>query len=222
MRKLAPDYEKVVAQKDELYGKLENGGVAFDSGHYDNFVSDLTTKLKKFRPKRAPMSHDLLESMDDYKGRPASFSEVEGILSDAKAILREQSATNADKAAAHIIIDKATNFFDQAALTTNGTIHPDQVAGLAKQAREMARRKILADQVLDMQDAAEGYVSGVESGIKNKFGSFLKSNKRHGLTEPERKAFAATTRREGVNNLTSSWGGRLAGLASPLTMAGAG
>lgn len=224
MRKLAPDYEKVVAEKDALYGRLENGGVAFDSGHYDNFVSDLTGKLKKFRPKRAPMSHDLLESMDDYKGRPASFSEVEGILSDAKAILREQSASNADKAAAHIIVDNATKFFDQAALTTNGTIRPNQVAGLAKQAREMARRKILADQVLDMQGAAEGggYVSGVESGLKNKFASFLKSNKRKGLTDSEKKAFAATSTREGVNNLTSSLGGRLGLLANPLAMAGAG
>lgn len=225
MQAAAPTEEAVKAEKNALYSALDNAEVKFDASAYEQMLQDTSTALKNFRATKAPMTADTVQYMAEFRGKSPSFRDVEDILQEAKGILREPNATQADKAAARVVVDNISNFFDNAALSTNGSIPAGEVAAMAKQARELARRTILAREIGNMEDVADGYLGGEESALRNKFGSYLRSNKRKGLTDTERAAFKKVVRREGLLNLANIAGSRLgqtvqlgAGLAAvPLT-----
>lgn len=209
MREAAPTFEKVAAEKNALYGALNNAGIKFDANSFDGMMISLASKLKLFRATRAPLSTDAVDNMSNFMGKSPTFQEVEDMLVEAKGILREPNASNADKAAAHILVDELSSFFEKSPLMSNGSIAPGDVAAMAKQARELARRHIIAGQVNKMIDKSEWYLSGSESGLRNQFSSFGKKQGKTGLTEAEKKAAKRVTNREGGLSVLNQAGTKL-------------
>lgn len=221
MREMAPDMNAVKAQKNALYGALDNAGVKFDANAYDQMLAETSAALKNFRATKAPMTADTVNYMAQYQGQSPTFRDVEDILQEAKGILREKSATDADKAAAGIVVDKLSKFFDGAPLITNGTVSPDEVSSIAKQARDLAKRHIMAKDVAKMQDRAEWYTSGGESGLRNQFASYGRRSGK-GMSAMEKNAAQAVLNREGVYSLLNQAGSKLGMLALGSTAAAAG
>lgn len=222
MLKNAPSIEQVRRRTDALYAQLDAGGVKYDANAYSQMLHDLSGKLTTYRATKAPMTADTVKYLSEFHGKSPSFRDLEDMRQEATSILRERNASDTDKKAARIVIDALTGFGKNSPLITNGTIAPDRVAKMAEKARELARRNILAKQIGEMKGKAQHYVSGDESGLRNQFGSYLRSNKRKGLTEMEKQAFDKVVRREGVMNTLHSQGSRLTGrLAGPSLATGA-
>jgi len=212
MLKNAPSFDDVATHKNALYSALDNGGVKFDSYAYDQMLSDTSAALKNFRSTKAPMTADTVNYMMQFRGQSPTFRDVEDILQEAKGILRERNATDADKKAAGIVVDNLSRFFDTSAVATNGSIAAGDVSGMVKQARDLARRHIMAKDVLKMQDKAEWYPSGDESGLRNQFASYGKKSGKS-LTKMEREAAKSVVRREGLLSGLNQAGTKLGQIA---------
>lgn len=208
MREAAPSFEQVANKKNAIYSALDEGGIKFDADEYERMLSDTSAALKNFRATKAPMTADTVNYMAQFRGQSPTFRDVEDVLQEAKGILREKSATDADKAAASVLVDKLSKFFDDAPLITNGTIPAGEVAGMVKNARELSRRHILAKDVMKMKDKSEWYTSGDESGLRNQFAAYGKA-KGKGLTSAEKAAAQAVIRREGLLSTLNQTGTKL-------------
>jgi len=233
MRKNAPSYETVVAEKNTLYNALDNAGIQFDAKAYYNMVGRASHKLRTFTDKSAPLTRDALSTAQaKVKRGSQSFRDIEDLLSTAKGILREPNASNADKAAAHVLIDELDGFFNKAPLTSNGTIAAENVPVVAAKAREMARRSIVAREALEIERKSKWYTSGDESGVRNQAATYGKRNEKS-LTPMEAKELKKVARREGVHGLLNTGGSKLtqtmllgglgmSGVGIPALAAGAG
>lgn len=208
MRGAAPSLDQVVARKDALYNALDNAGIMFDANSYQQMLGRLSSKLKTFRATRAPMTVDAVQNMMTFNGKSPTFRDVEEMLIEAKGILREPGAHNADKAAANIMLNEVNSFFNGAPFITNGSVPARDVLTATREARELARRHILARGAAEMERKSKWYTSGDESGLRNQFAAY---GKREGksLTPLEEKAAKKVVRREGVHGLLGSGGSKL-------------
>lgn len=207
--KNAPSHEAVKRATNAMYDKLRSAGISYDPMGYQNMAISVMGKLKQggFRKAQAPLTADALEAVGDQlkRGSP-DFNDLESIRKTTSKILREKNATDTDKEAASILLDELDAFMGGGKLTTNGRITPQQAGPMMKEAREMARRNILAKQIEDMFVKAETYQSGYESGLRNQFSNYLRSNKAKGLTKEERQAFLEVAKGNVTNNLLGSFG----------------
>lgn len=222
MLRNADDQEAVKAQAGALYDKLDNAGVKYDADAYSDMLAGLSDKLKTYRATKAPMTADTINYLKEFHGKSPSFRDLEDMRQEATGILREVTATDTDKKAAGIVVSELSKFAEGSPLITNGSIPADEVAGMAKQARELARRNIIAKQISEMERKAGSYVSGDESGLRNQFASFMKSNRGKGLTPMEEEMFGKVVRREGLSNVLHSQGSRLIGNIGSTVAGGAG
>jgi hypothetical protein len=186
-----PSREAVASATDAKFQQLRDAGIAYDTNAFQNMATLLMSKLSHggFRAKQAPYSADAVEHIAENLSKPMDFNTFASIRENVSGILREKAATDKDKKAAGIILDALDDFADQSPLITNGSLPADQVAPLMKEARQLARRNILAKQVEDMFAKAETYQSGFESGLRNQFSNYLRSHKAKGLSKEERAAF---------------------------------
>jgi hypothetical protein len=209
MRADAPSHDEVIALKNAKYTALDNAGIKFDANTYGQMMQSIAGKLRTFDKELAPMTRGLAESrMMNFYGKSPSFRDVEDMLIISKRILREPSALQADKAAAHIVLDELSDFFEKAPVISNGSIPAGQIASMAKEARDLARRHILAREVGEIDRKSKWYLGGDESGIRNQFASF---GKRQGksLTPVEEKAAKKVVRREGVHGVLGTGGSKI-------------
>lgn len=190
----APSSASVSATTTALYDKLRKAGIKYDANAFHQMASDLGQKLKSFRAKQAPLSADVVEYIQEHVGKSPDFTDFDSIRQTAGNILREGTASDADKAAASIIMETLDDFAEKAPLMTSGKVNPQQVNPLMKEAREMARRNIIGRHVQEMMRKAEEYQSGFDSGLRNQFSNYLKSNKGKMLTPEEYKAFQAVSK----------------------------
>ena len=106
-------------------------------------------------------------------------------------------------------MDALDGFASAARLTTNGSIPPNEVNRMAKQARELAQRTIIARDIDLMISRSENFQSGQQSGIRNKFSSYLNSTKGQNLKKFDPVMYAAMQRASKgtvVTNLASHLG----------------
>jgi hypothetical protein len=204
----APTRAAVQAQTDAMYTKLRDAGITYDANAFQNMATGLLSKLTQsgFRKAQAPMTADALEAVAEQVGKSPDFNDFESIRKITGNILREPNATATDKKAAELLLDALDDFASKSPLATNGSVAPNKVAPLMKEAREMARRNIIAKQVEDMFSKAETYQSGYEAGLRNQFSNYLRSNKARGLSPQERKAFMEAAKGNWTNNLLGSFG----------------
>lgn len=205
--KNAPTQEIVKAEADSLYRNLRDSGVVYDSNTFDRTVGFIAQKLQGegFRKAQASKAFDLVDMLSEKIGQRVDFNDIESMQKTAKAILREVpgSVTQTDKAAASIVLDALDQFASRAPMITNGKIAPKDVAGLTKQARELARRNIIARDIEEMLSKAETYQSGNVSGLRNQFANYLRSKKGKSLTAEERGAFMEAAKGSVTGNLLS-------------------
>lgn len=204
----APTREAVQTATNAMYDKLRDAGVVYDADAFQQMGASVLSKLNQqgFRKAQAPMTADALEAVAEQIGKSPDFNTLESIRKTTSNIIREKNATDTDKAAASLLLDELDNFASRSPFATNGSVKPQDVQPLVKEAREMGRRNILAKQIEDMFAKAETYQSGFEAGLRNQFSSFLRSNKAKGLTREERAAFMEAAKGNFTNNLLGSFG----------------
>jgi uncharacterized protein YcfJ len=138
-----------------------------------------------------------------------SWTKVDGILKDAKQIMRS-SADETTKMRARIFVDNLEGLVKSDNFKSRGGMSKVQVKETIDTARENARRVILAREIETMKRRLPGYLSGDESAVRNQFGAYLKSPESATLTPAERAAFSKVVRREGplnvAHNMGSRWG----------------
>lgn len=229
--KNAPSHEAVKNQTSQMYRQLRDAGITYNGAAFDRYAQGIAQKLSKegFRKAQAPRTADIVDMMAEQGGKNLDYNDLESIRKAASSILREGPAVSqTDKAAASIIMDSLDDFAQRAPMTTNGNIAVHEVEVLKKQARELARRNIIARDIEDMATKSETYVSGQQSGLKNQFASYLRSKKGKGLTAQERQAFLIAAKGTTPQNLLNMLGRfgvdptRMGNIASMLPAAGAG
>lgn len=189
----APTREVVKEQADQLYDSLRNAGISYDADAFDRTATLLIRRLndKGFRKAQAPLSADALSMVAEKVGKGVDFNDMDSIHKTLGAIGRERNASEADKAAAALIIETLDDFSKRAPLATNGTIPASMVSRYQKQARELAQRNIIARDIERMAAEAMNYPSGFESGMAQKLKSYLNGPKGTALRKSNPEVYRA-------------------------------
>lgn len=205
----------VRAETNNLYQQLRSAGIKYDANGVNQAIGDVMQL--RIDPVLHPKANRLREIFGQYASRSPDFEDIDNIKKIATGLLR----SNLDDAEKHFIgeiLNRVTQVTDNGAFVTNGSLPAGQVKALVAKAKDYARRNIVGKQIDEMGRKAGYYVSGTESGLRNQFANYLKSQKGKGLSEAERKAFDAVTRREGPMNIAHMLGSRF----SMPTMGGGG
>lgn len=213
MQKAAPSEQAVKGQRNALYDALENAGVKYDANAYGQWAKSLAQRLAKegIDPTLHPRASAVLKRVMDGVGTSPDFAGLETLRKVAGGATRQNAMTDAaDIAMASKIVSEIDNFANGAPLISNGSIPAGEVAATARQARELARRSMIARDIREMDRRSQHYLGGAESGQRNQFASYLRSPKGKSLTPEETKAFSKVVRREGVENVLHNAGSRLA------------
>lgn len=215
VRSTAPSMDEVRSMKNAKYSALENAGVKYDSNAYAQWAAALERKLKGIDPVLHPQANAVLARIKKEIGSSPDFTTMENLRKIAGETARGGAGiTKADMNRASVILGEIDQFYNGAPLISNGTVSAGRVSSTAKEARELARRNIIASDIEEMsRKANQGYVSGAESGNRNQFGSYLRSPKGKLLTPEESAAFQKVIRREGIEGVLHNQGSRLAQIA---------
>lgn len=192
LAKEAPSQQAVKSAADAMYAKLRDAGIQYDRLAFHRFAEYLGGKLGAdgFRAAQAPRTADIVQMIGERVGKGVDFNDLESIRKATGQILREGPAVSqTDKAAASIVMDALDSFAERAKVSTNGSLHPAQIQPMVREARDLARRNIIARDIEDMIAKAETYQSGVSSGLRNQFSTYLRSKRGKSLSQQERAAF---------------------------------
>lgn len=189
LAKGAPSREAVSQATNQMYDKLRNAGIQYDVPSFDLMATNLMRRLNRegFRKAQAPKTADTLEYIGEFVGKGLDFNDLDSIRKTAGAVAR--SAEPTERKAAGMVLEALDDFAQRSPFSTNGSLMPGQAKSLMKDAREMARRNIIARDIEDMTAKAETYQSGNDSGLRNQFANYLRSKKAKSLTPVERQAF---------------------------------
>lgn len=218
----APSEASVAQAKNTAYRALENAGIKYDADGYGQFASELANKLQQdgLDPILHPLSSRALQRVVAEIGDSPTFTKMETLRKIAGDVLNSKDA--AERRMASVIMRELDNFSENSALISNGSVPAGQVKALADRARELARRSIITRDLKEMDRKSGWYVSGEESGMRNQLASYGRGPKGKRLTPEEKEAFQKAMRREGVQGLLTTAGGRLNLAVSPSVGAGLG
>jgi hypothetical protein len=222
--KKAPSLEEVSTQADELYAAVKARDIQFPSKTFKPVVAKLRKSFEGLDSNVAPHANALKNSLIDVlppmKVQPSTsvseftghivhnkplpdrrtipLNKIENVRKTAAAAARDYKLSDTERMGAGKVVSAIEDYYKSIPGLT------DEMAP----AREMARREILGKKIKKMTDKSEWYLGGEESGLKNQVSSFGK-REGAGLTPAERKAFQSVVRKEGLNSLLSTGGGRL-------------
>ncbi len=220
MREAAPDAATVKAQTDAAYTRLREAGIQFKDNPYKGMVMRIRNKLHQhgWRPRDGdPISGDIKE-LESRIGKPNDWSEVENLRQYVGNLPTNASKTDITRA--RIIKDEIDAFIAEAGnIESTKGVAPEVVSTMAKQARELARKNIMARELAAMKDKSQWYLGGEESGLRNQVASFGRKNQGK-LTDAEKEALKKITNREGPMNLLHTTGSRIGQIG--MTAAGIG
>lgn len=211
---------KKVGKSDEAYAKLERdvknaydrlraAGIKYDTNAVDAAIADVSQL--RINPNLAPKAAGLREEFAKFAGKGMDFQDLDEMERIATTIMR--SATDAtDKMFAGQILGKIKDVRARGAFITNGTLPANEVNALVSEAKELARRRIIARDIEKMKDKSQWYLSGPESGLRNQFKSYGQKNMQN-LSDAEKSAFGSVVAREGVLNPLHNAGSRLGQIA---------
>jgi hypothetical protein len=201
MKTLIPDvekgYERVAATTRQMYADLGKKGIKYDANAWDDFAKETATDLRTegFRPRQAPEAHDLIDEMHSMIGKSPDYNDVESLRKAAGTLARE-AIKPTERAMGKILVRKLDKFTaDSPFMTTTGETTPEIQAQM-RAAREMAQRKIKAEQLMTARDMAQSYVSGEASGLRNQFtamGRRIAKKKGAGFSPVEQQAIAGVS-----------------------------
>jgi hypothetical protein len=208
--KADPAYAKLEGEVNQAYQKLRAAGIKYDTNAVDAAIADVS-KLR-INPNLAPKASGLQQEFAGFAGRGMDFQDLDDMERIATGILRHHATDPTDKMFVTQILGKIKDVRQNGAFITNGSVPAGQVNSLVKEAKELARRRIIARDIGKMQDKAEWYVSGPESGLRNQFKSYGQKNMQN-LTDAEEAAFRSVVAREGILNPLHNVGSRLGQIA---------
>lgn len=225
MRKDAPGFDTVRADRKQAYKTVDSAGIVYDTNAFKGAAMRLKSELHKkgYEPLAGGQIKPLVTRVDDLlkPKKVASWTKIEGILKDAKKIMRG-NADDTTKMQAGIIVQQLENLQKNGKMTSRAKLGRDEINATIDNARELARREILAKDIAKMKRKLPGYLVGDEGGARNQFGSYLKSDKGANLTPAEQEAFAKVVRREGPLNAAHMAGSRLGNIVTGNTAGGIG
>lgn len=202
-------YAKLERDVSNAYQRLRAAGIKYDSNAVDAAIFDVARL--RINPNLAPKAAGLREEFSRFSGRGMDFQDLDEMERIATGIMR--SATDAtDKMFTAQILGKIKDVRERGAFITNGSVPASEVNSLVREAKDLARRRIIARDVNKMKDKAEWYVSGPESGLRNQFKSYGQKNMQN-LSDAERAAFGSVVAREGLLNPLHNAGSRLGQIA---------
>jgi hypothetical protein len=212
MLKDAPSRTDVARDAKAAYDAIDNAGIVFDPLAYKSTAMKLKADLAKkgWDKLQGGQVGPLVNRIDSMlKPRAVSdWTKVDGILKDAKGILRS-NADETTKMHAGIIVSQLEDLVKNGkTVSRKGTLTRPQINETIDRARELARRNIIARDIEKMKNKSEWYLSGPESGLRNQFKNYGKKNYQS-LTDAEERAFKSVVNREGILNPLHSFGGRL-------------
>lgn len=244
MKAAVPDvekgYEAVANQTRRLYGELRDAGIKYDANAWDQFAAETTHDVRAngFRPAQAPKAHDIIDEMSSMVGKSPDYSDVESLRKSAGRLARE-SIEPTERAMGKILVRKLDKFAESSPFAfhpgeggPHGQTGPELLAKM-KAAREMASRKIKAEQIMTARDVGQEYVSGEASGLRNQFttlGRRITKKGGMGFSPEERQAIRQVSQGTAPQRALSTLGATGANLAKssgranlvPLAGTGAG
>ncbi len=199
-------YAKVEAATNEAYNKLRSAGIRYDANAVDQSIAEVGQL--RINPQLAPDSAGLRDTFVQHLGKGMDFQDLDEMEQLATGILRDPNAKNADKFFTSAILKKIRDIRESGAIATNGSVPAGAVNALIKEAKDLARSRIIARDIRKMKDKSEWYLSGPESGLRNQFKSYGSKNGQS-LSGPEKAAFKSVVNREGGLNIAHSIGSRM-------------
>lgn len=211
MREKAPSYDEVKGATDEAYKMLRDAGIQYSGNAYKSFAMKTAHELRNrgWRPRDGDTIGSDIKEILSRMNKPNDYAEMESLRKSLGNL--PTNASKADRAHASFLKEKLDQFMDNADnVVSSKNIPKKDITRLYKMSREMASRKIKADQINTMNEGRIGYLSGDESAMRNQFGSYLRNpNKRRGLSPAEKSAFGKVVRREGVEGAAHNMGSRM-------------
>lgn len=214
MLKNAPTRETVAADTKAAYDAIDKAGIVFDQNSYKSAAMKIKSDLAKkgWDKLQGGQVAPLLNRVDGMlKPRAVSdWTKVDGILKDAKAILRSP-ADETTKMHVGIIVNRLEDLVKNGKIASKkGNMTRQQINETIDTARELARRNIIARDIEKMKDKSQWYLSGEESGLRNTFKSYgIKNGTK--MEDAEEAAFKSVVNREGVLNVAHNVGSRMGG-----------
>jgi hypothetical protein len=213
MRDKAPTLEKVREEKDAAYKAVDDAKIVYDQNAYKGAAMKIKYGLadKGWDKLQGGQVLPLVNRLDAMlkPNAVANWTKVDGILKDAKKILRS-GADDTTKTHVGIFVDQLEGLVKSDAFKSRSGMSKEVVKETIDTARENARRSILAREIETMKRRLPGYLVGDEGAFRNQFGSYLRSPEGASLKPAEKAAFAKVVRREGplnvAHNMGSRWG----------------
>lgn len=211
MRENAPSYDEVKGATDEAYKMLRDAGIQYSGNAYKSFAMKAAHELRNrgWRPRDGDVIGSDIKEILSRMNKPNDYAEMESLRRSLGNL--PTNASKADRGHAAFLKKKLDEFMDNADnVTSSKNIPKEDISRLYKMSREMASRKIKADQINTMNENRAGYLGGDESAMRNQFGSYLRNpSKRSGLSPAEKSAFGKVVRREGVEGAAHTMGSRM-------------
>lgn len=211
MRETAPSYDKVKGDTDAAYKMLREAGIQYNGNAYKSFAMKTAHELRNrgWRPRDGDVIGSDIKEILSRMNKPNDYAEMESLRKSLGNL--PVNASKQDRAHAAFLKERLDQFMDNADnVVSSKNIPKNEIASRYKFAREMASRKIKADQINTMNENRAGYLGGDESAMRNQFGSYLRNpSKRRGLSPAEKSAFGKVVRREGVEGAVHTMGSRI-------------
>jgi hypothetical protein len=199
-------YENVKKEADKAYEELRNAGIKYDPMAVDSAIADVSAI--RINSQLAPNASAYRDEFSKFYQSGMDFEDLDELEQIGSSVLRDINASENDKRIVGIILGKVRSIRESNAITTSGSLPPDAVNELIAKAKDYGRRNILARDIKGMERKAGWYTSGEESGLRNKFASYGKSQGQ-GLSKAEEKAYKKVVTREGVLSPMHAFGSRL-------------
>ena len=217
----AMSQEEVATKANGMWDDIRGKDVQFPSSTFKPFAADIKKSFDNIGSEAAPAASSLKKALMGKLGpmpvpapykvgrktmhpqpmpdtRTVPFNDVNEIRQSASKMSADMKLSDTERKVAGDLKSKIDSYYETIP-SLNEKLVP---------AREMSRRNIMAKQLGEMERKADWYTSGNESGIKNQINAFGKKDGKS-LTVAEEKAIKNVGKKEGVNSIISTTGGRL-------------
>lgn len=205
----APSREQIKSETDNLYDFMRKAGVKYDANEFQSMTAQLGNRLVDdgIMQADAPKTYARINQLYEWarSGKSPEWREIESMRRGLGKIMRDADST--ERNAASKVFGVISQFEKNAPAINTAGLSAQQLASLRARARDMALRDIKADRLSEIAKDSETYISGIESGLKNKAASTLRSKSGKRLfNETEQDAIMDVAGGSPVRNILSTAG----------------
>lgn len=202
----APTSQQLKTDTNKAYKELRAMGIKYDADEYNRMLGTLASNFQRDGIRRAtfPKAWGLLDEMMQGANRSPDFDDIDAMKKAFRNLLKSPDESAAAGKALGVLDEFELN---APAINTAG-LAQQQVNQARKTARNLALRNIKTRLLDEVADDAATLVSGLESGIKRKTATMLRSKKgkRTFKDESERDALVAIIQGDVPRNVLSQAG----------------